>query len=312
MSIEVRRAGERFVTVEKGRVTRHSFSFGPHYDPANLGFGLLVSHNDDLLAPGSGYPDHPHQETEIVTWVLSGALAHSDSSGRSGLIVPGQIQVMSAGTGIVHSEMAEPGAGPTRFVQTWVRPDSWGSAPRYASAEVSPGAGWTAVASGARAGAGAGAAGWAGRGALPIGSRGATLWVADALPGARLTVPDVPHAHLFVATGAVVLDLDADVVSGRSSAAGGDRGVGRALRVGTNLAAAGPEIGTNTEGTDPFLRVGTDPTRSEPQICTNTQGVGQYPRAEVRIGEGDAVRFRDRGADLVVTEPGQLMLWTFA
>ncbi len=240
MSIEVRRAGERFVTVEEGRVTRHSFSFGPHYDPANLGFGLLISHNDDLLQPGAGYPDHPHQEVEVVTWVLSGALAHADSSGRSGVIVPGQVQVMSAGTGIVHAEMAEPGAGVTRFVQTWVRPDSWGAAPRYASADVSPGAGWTAVASGP------GVASVAGDGALPIGSRGATLWVADAGPGVRLVVPEMSHAHLFVATGAAVLDLEDDAQGG------------------------------------------------------------------IRAGAGDAVRLTGRGLDLEVTEPGQLMLWTFA
>lgn len=219
MSIEVRRAGERFVTVEQGRVTRHSFSFGPHYDPANLGFGLLVSHNDDLLQPGAGYPDHPHQEMEIVTWVLSGALAHSDSSGRAGVIVPGQLQVMSAGTGIVHAEMAEPGAGVTRFVQTWVRPDSWGAAPRYAAADVSPGPGWTAVA----AGAGGGDAG--GGGALPIGSRGATLWVADVVPGEPLVVPDVPHAHLFVATGAVWLDVEARPDASRPLTVGTDGGL---------------------------------------------------------------------------------------
>jgi redox-sensitive bicupin YhaK (pirin superfamily) len=229
MTIEVRRAGERFVSVEPGRVTRHSFSFGQHYDPANLGFGLLVSHSDDLLDPGAGYPDHPHQETEIVTWVLSGALAHSDSSGHSGVIVPGQIQVMSAGTGIVHAELAEPGAGKTRFVQTWVRPDSWGSAPSYAAADVAPGAEWTAVASGSGA-----------AGSLPIAARSATLWVADAPVGTRLTVPEVAYAHLFVATG-----------------------------------AAETETG-------------------------------------VALGEGDALRLADRGADLTVSEPGQLMLWTFA
>jgi redox-sensitive bicupin YhaK (pirin superfamily) len=232
VSIEVRRAGDRFVTVESGRVTRHSFSFGPHYDPANLGFGLLVSHNDDLLDPGVGYPDHPHQETEIVTWVLSGALSHRDSFGRSGVITPGQVQVMSAGTGIVHAEMAAPGAGPTRFVQTWVRPDAWGAEPSYAAAEVSPGADWTAVASGAGGG-----------GVLPIGSRGATLWVADAPEGATLAVPEVAQAHLFVATGAVAL--------------------------------AGVE-------------------------------------ADVALLEGDAARLTGAGADLVVSEAGQLMLWTFA
>ena len=223
MTLEVRRAGSRFVTVEDGRETWHSFSFGPHYDPANLGFGLLVSHNDDLLAPGAGYPDHPHQEIEVVTWVLSGGLAHHDSTGGSGVLLPGQVQVMSAGTGVVHSEYAEAGAGPTRFVQTWVRPAAWGEAPAYASADVSPGSGWTAVVGGD---------------GLPVRAPGATLWVSDAVAGDELVLPEVPHAHLFVATGAARL-------------------------------------------------------------------------GDVDLAEGDAARMSDRGGDLKVTAPGQLMLWTF-
>ena len=68
-------------TTQPGIVTRHVFSAGAHYDPANLGFGPLVCHNDDLLQPGGGYPDHPHQDLEIVTWVLSGVLLHTDSTG---------------------------------------------------------------------------------------------------------------------------------------------------------------------------------------------------------------------------------------
>lgn len=190
MSLEVRRGGARFVTVEAGRETRHSFSFGRHYDPANLGFGLLVSHNDDLLAPGAGYPDHPHQEIEVVTWVLSGALAHRDSVGSSGVLMPGEVQVMSAGTGVVHSELAAPDAGETRFVQTWVRPDAWGVTPSYASAVVDPGPGWTAVVGGD---------------GLPIGASGATLWISAAAAGDALVVPEVAHAHLFVATGSAGL-----------------------------------------------------------------------------------------------------------
>lgn len=194
MGIEVRRSADRFVTAGDGRLTLHSFSFGPHYDPANLGFARLVCHNDDLVSPGSGYPDHPHQDMEIVTWVLAGALAHRDSSGNAGVTVPGRVQVMSAGRGIVHSEMAEPGAGPTRFVQTWVRPDHPGGEPRVVTADVHAGAGWTPLASGTP-----------GEGALSLGTRSATLWVADAGVGTRLALPDVPEAHLFVAGGAVTL-----------------------------------------------------------------------------------------------------------
>lgn len=191
MAIRIHRGDERFVTLEEGRETRHSFSFGPHYDPANLGFAGLLCHNDDQLSPGSGYPDHPHQEIEVVTWVLTGALAHRDSTGSSGVLLPGRVQVMSAGSGVVHSEYAEPGAGPTRFVQTWVRPAEWGAPPGYASAQVDPGRGWTAVVGGD---------------GLPVRAPGATLRIASPEAGDRLVVPEAAHAHLFVATGAVELD----------------------------------------------------------------------------------------------------------
>ncbi len=234
MSLEVRRGVERFVTVEDGRTTRHSFSFGPHYDPANLGFAQLVSHNDDLLAPTAGYPDHPHQEIEVVTWVLSGALEHRDSVGGAGVLRPGQVQVMSAGAGLVHSEFAAPGAGETRFVQTWVRPDSWGEPPSYAAADVGaslPGAGWVGV---------------VGRDGLPIRCAGASLWVSESTVGDELVIPDAVHAHLFVATGSVTLSREASA---------GDQ--------------------------------------------------------EWELVAGDAARMTDRGGELTVTSPGQLMLWTF-
>ena len=193
MAVEIRRAAERFVTTAPGRVTRHSFSFGAHYDPANVSFGQLVSHNDDLVDPGFGYDDHPHRDMEIVTWVLSGALSHRDSSGRSGVTVPGTVQVMSAGDGIVHSETVEPGAGVTRFVQTWVRPDEPGGPPAYSSATVSAGPGWVPITSGSGA-------------ATRIRALGATLWVAEPPAGATLALPDALSVHLFVATGSVELN----------------------------------------------------------------------------------------------------------
>jgi redox-sensitive bicupin YhaK (pirin superfamily) len=196
VSIEIRRAADRFVTTAPGRVTRHSFSFGAHYDPANLSFGQLVCHNDDVVDPGFGYDDHPHRDLEIVTWVLSGALSHRDSAGRSGVTVPGTVQVMSAGDGIVHSETVEPGAGVTRFVQTWVRPDYPGGQPSYGSAVVSPTAGWLPVASGSHPDA-----------STRIGTRGATLWVAEPPPGSTLTLPVASSVHLFVATGTVALGV---------------------------------------------------------------------------------------------------------
>src|SRR4028119_142963 len=110
-------AGLRPTTAGEGRLTRHSLSFGAHYDPGNVAFGALVAHNDDRLEPGSGYPDHPHVDVEIVTWVLEGVLAHRDSLGGAADLGPGTVQVQSAGSGVRHSEIADPGAGPTRFVQ---------------------------------------------------------------------------------------------------------------------------------------------------------------------------------------------------
>lgn len=197
MSIEIRRASSRFVTTAPGRVTHHSFSFGSHYDPGNVGFGLLAAHNDDRVEPGAGYDDHPHRDTEIVTWVLSGALTHRDSAGRSGVVTPGVVQVMSAGSGIVHAETVAPDAPPTRFVQTWVRPDSAGGDPAYSSSAISPGPHWLPVASGSHPDA-----------AARIDAAGATLWVAELEPGAALVLPEAPRAHLFVATGAVRFGAD--------------------------------------------------------------------------------------------------------
>ena len=132
--IEYRPAQDRFRTEAGGRTTWHSFSFGAHYDPGNVGFASLVAHNDELLPPGTGYDDHPHTDLEIVTWVLSGALRHTSSVG-SAVIGPGQVQRLSAGAGVVHSEVAD-GRETTRFLQAWVRPDEPGLVPGYVSAEV--------------------------------------------------------------------------------------------------------------------------------------------------------------------------------
>ena len=135
MGIEIRRADERFRTVSEWLESRHSFSFGPHYDPANVGFGFLVAHNDETVAPGTGFETHPHQDLEIVTWVLWGALAHRDSEGNSGVVHPGLAQRMSAGSGIRHSEWNDAG-DPVHYVQMWVRPDRFDLPPSYQQAEV--------------------------------------------------------------------------------------------------------------------------------------------------------------------------------
>lgn len=180
----------------KGRLTRHSFSFGPHYDPANLGFGPLVCHNDDLLEPSAGevagYPEHPHTELEIVTWVLEGALVHTDAAGGRHVVGAGRAQVLSAGTGVRHSEVADASSGRCRFVQAWLTPSVAGTAPSYVLGEAPP--------------TSSGLVDVAGGDGLPIGTSGARLLVARLSAGESVVLPDGPRHHVFAATGAVSLE----------------------------------------------------------------------------------------------------------
>ena len=119
-------------------------------DPAG---GTLVCHNDDLLDPSAstvaGYPEHPHTELEIVTWVLEGALVHTDSSGHRHVVEAGRAQVLSAGTGVRHSEVADARSGRCRFVQAWLAPSAPGTEPSYVLGEAPPSSsGLVAVAGG--------------------------------------------------------------------------------------------------------------------------------------------------------------------
>ena len=193
VAVEIRRSSERFSTRDEGRLTRHSFSFGGHYDPANVGFGPLVCHDDHRLRPGTGFEEHRHADVEIVSWVLDGALEHSDGTGSTALVRPGTVQVQSAGSGIEHSETAAADAGPTRFVQAWLTPDEPGTEPSYATASVTlPDGQLVPVASGHRTDA-----------AVRIGCAAATFWVARLPGGATVTLPDEPRQHVFVTRGAL-------------------------------------------------------------------------------------------------------------
>lgn len=180
MSIDVYAGSSRPVTRRLDRWTAHSFSFGEHYDPANLGFGPLVAHNDDRLVPGGGYPTHRHSDLEILTWVLSGALVHTDSLGHSSVLGPGTVQVQSAGSGITHSEIADAASGPTRFVQAWMRPDEPGGAPRRAVSTPAVGPGLHRVAGGSE---------------LPVGVAGASFWVGEVT--SSVSLPEAPLLHAF-------------------------------------------------------------------------------------------------------------------
>lgn len=129
--LDLRRGADRGTTDLGWLRSRHSFSFGAYRDPARRGFRGLRVLNDDVVAPGGGFGEHGHADMEIVSWVLSGGLAHRDSTGEAGVIRPGDLQVMSAGRGIRHAEMNASAAKPVHFLQIWIEPRARGVAPSY-------------------------------------------------------------------------------------------------------------------------------------------------------------------------------------
>ncbi|BAY00025.1 hypothetical protein MSTE_04733 [Mycobacteroides stephanolepidis] len=228
MAIDIRRASERLATTISWLDSKHSFSFGEHYDPHNTHHGLLLVNNDDIVLPGAGFETHPHRDMEIVTWVLQGSLVHQDSEGNAGVIYPGLAQRMSAGTGILHSEKndswrlsGERHNDPVRFVQMWVTPDDSGIDPGYQQLEIDAElltGGLVTVASGMRR--------HRDQTAITIAQKNAALHAARIRAGNGIELPAAPFVHLYVARGAVALEGAGELAEGdavRLTDAGGAR-----------------------------------------------------------------------------------------
>lgn len=228
--VDIRRADQRLETTLSWLDSKHSFSFGRHFDPTNTHHGVLLVNNDDIVSPGTGFETHPHRDMEIVTWVLRGSLVHQDSTGHAGVIYPGLAQRMSAGTGILHSEKNDSwrlqGGRHTEavhFVQMWVVPDESGITPGYEQREIDNellAGGLVPVASGMPAHDAA---------AIRINNRYAALYAARLQPGRSVQLPEAPYLHLFVPRGTVTLEGAGPVHTGdavRFTGSGGQRVTG--------------------------------------------------------------------------------------
>ncbi|MFJ4831300.1 pirin family protein [Streptomyces sp. NPDC088747] len=189
--MDVRRADERYSggDPEAGISSLHAFSFGPHYDPDNLRFGAVIACNEERLAPGAGFDEHPHSHTEIVTWVVEGELTHRDSGGHESVIRPGDVQRLSAGGGVRHVERND-GTEPLTFVQMWLAPLEPGGDPAYeivhGIADSTP---------------------------YAVPEAGAMLHVRRLMAGERTAVPDAAFVYVHVVRGEVLLE-DEELVPG--------------------------------------------------------------------------------------------------
>ncbi|MET9346837.1 pirin family protein [Streptomyces termitum] len=198
--IRIQRAGERYPggDPEAGVETRHALSFGPYYDPDNLRFGPLLAVNEERLAPGAGFGEHPHSHTEIVTWVAEGELTHRDSAGHRTTVRPGDLQHLSSAAGVRHTERND-GAAPLVFVQMWLAPREPGGEPSYELVRELPG-----------------------RYALP--AAGAVLHVHRPAAGEEVPLPDADALYVHVVRGTAALGGTA-LAAGDAVRATGERGL---------------------------------------------------------------------------------------
>ncbi|WP_329116792.1 pirin family protein [Streptomyces sp. NBC_01465] len=207
--ISVRRSGDRFPGGDPaaGIESHHAFSFGTFYDPDNLRFGPVLACNEERLAPGAGFDEHPHSHTELITWVVEGELTHRDSAGHATVVRAGDVQRLSSAGGVRHEERNE-GTVPLTFIQMWLAPLEPGGDPSYeivhGIADSTP---------------------------YAVLAAGALLYVRRLAAGERTAVPDAPGVYLHVVRGEVALG-------------GEELGAGDSARItkaqGLDLVAAGP------------------------------------------------------------------------
>lgn len=207
--MKIRKANERGHAEHGWLDTYHTFSFANYYDPEWMGYRSLRVINDDLVMPGMGFGTHPHRDMEIITYILSGSLEHKDSMGNGRVIRPGEVQYMSAGSGVRHSEFNPSKDEAVHLLQIWIEPDRKGVTPRYAEkslAKADPGALHLMTSKTGR------------EGSIAI-HQDADLWLGKFEAGNEITQKIAPgrHAWLHIAEGDV--SVNGTVLSGGDAAA---------------------------------------------------------------------------------------------
>ena len=144
--ITLRHASERGIANFGWLDSKHSFSFGSYYDPQHMGFSALRVINDDSITPGAGFATHGHRDMEIISYVLEGSIAHNDSEGNVEVLPAGEFQLMSAGSGITHSEYNASATEPLKFLQIWIQPNTLGNTPGYQQKNFGQAVGLTTIA----------------------------------------------------------------------------------------------------------------------------------------------------------------------
>ena len=207
--ITIRRSNERGHAAHGWLDSYHTFSFADYYDPKWMGYRSLRVINDDIVMPRMGFGKHPHRDMEIITYILSGSLAHQDSMGNGRTIGAGEFQYMAAGTGVEHSEQNPSGSEAVHLLQVWIMPEAKGVKPRYEEKSMKDAATGVLHLITSKAGR---------DGSMAI-HQDADLWLAKLDPNQSVTHPLAPgrHAWIHVAEGEVT--LNGEVLSGGDAAA---------------------------------------------------------------------------------------------